>query len=52
MEKSRITEILIIPPGDGTYGEMFFTVLEHNSKDIPGDFQIYRMTYPHSYYQP
>ena len=47
MKENKIRKILIITPGDGTYGEIFSSVLERNSKDILGDFQIYRMTYPH-----
>ena len=47
MKKNNIAKILIVTPGEGTYGEMFSSVLERKSKDILGDFQIYRMTYPH-----
>ena len=47
MQKNNIRKILIITPGNGTYGEMFSSVLERKSKDSLGDFQIYRMSYPH-----
>ena len=47
MKENSIKKILIITPGDGTYGEIFSSVLERNSKDILNDFQVYRMTYPH-----
>ena len=47
IKENDIKKILIITPGNGTYGEMFSSVLERNSKDILNDFQVYRMTYPH-----
>ncbi len=47
MKGNNIKKILIITPGDGTYGEMFSSVLERNSKNVLNDFQTYRMTYPH-----
>ena len=47
MKGNNIKKILIITPGNGTYGEMFSSVLERNSKDVLNDFQVYRMTYPH-----
>ena len=47
MKEKNIKKILIITPGDGTYGEMFSSVLERNSKDILDDCQVYRITYPH-----
>ena len=46
MKENNIRKILIITPGNGTYGEIFSSVLERNSKDILNDFQVYRMTYP------
>jgi ABC-type branched-subunit amino acid transport system substrate-binding protein len=47
MKENKVKKILIITPGNGTYGEIFSSVLERNSKDILNDFQVYRMTYPH-----
>ena len=47
MKENNVKKILIITPGNGTYGEIFSSVLERNSKDILNDFQVYRMTYPH-----
>ena len=47
MKENNIKKILIITPGNGTYGEMFSSALERNSKAILNDFQVYRMTYPH-----
>ena len=47
MKENNVKKILIITPGNGTYGEMFSSVLERNSKYILNDFQVYRMTYPH-----
>ena len=47
MKENNIKKILIITPGNGTYGEIFSSVLERNSKDVLNDFQVYRMTYPH-----
>lgn len=46
MKENNVKKILIITPGNGTYGEIFSSVLERNSKDILNDFQVYRMTYP------
>ena len=47
MKENNVKKILIITPGNGTYGEIFSSALERNSKDILNDFQVYRMTYPH-----
>ena len=45
MKKNDISKILIITPGNGSYGEIFSSELERNSKELLGDFKIYRMTY-------
>jgi ABC-type branched-subunit amino acid transport system substrate-binding protein len=47
MKENNTKKILIITPGNGTYGEIFSAALERNSKDVLNEFQVYRMTYPH-----
>lgn len=45
MKNNKIKRILIICPENGTYGEMFSSVLERKGKDFLDDSKIYRMSY-------